>query len=123
MNRTMMKSKIHRATVTDSDLNYVGSVTIDPELLEAADMLEYEMVHVLDIDNGNRFETYTILGQPGSGEVCINGAAARLVHKGDKVIVVSYASYSEEELEGFSPRVVLVDEYNRRSQDPAEVGA
>jgi len=117
MNRTMMKSKIHRATITDSDLNYVGSITIDPDLLEAADILEHEHVHVLDIDNGARFETYTILGQRGSGEVCVNGAAARLVHSGDKVIVVSYASYSEEELESYAPVVVHVNEFNRQDQE------
>ena len=108
----MMKSKIHRATLTGSDLNYVGSITIDPDLLEAADILEHELVHVLDIDNGARFETYTIAGPRGSGEVQVNGAAARLVHEGDKVIVVSYASYDEAELEAYEPRVVHVDERN-----------
>ena len=113
MIRTMLKSKIHRATVTGSDLHYVGSITIDADLLEAADILEHELVHVLDIDNGNRFETYTIAGRRGSGEICINGAAARLVHKGDKVIVVSYAEYAEEELAGHQPRVVHVDAENR----------
>ena len=113
MNRTMLKSKIHRATVTGSDLHYVGSITLDADLLEAADILEHELVHVLDIDNGNRFETYTIAGTPGSGEVKVNGAAARLVHEGDKVIVVSYADYEEAELEGYEPRVVHVDADNR----------
>ena len=113
MNRTMLKSKIHRATVTGADLHYVGSITIDPDLLEAGDVREHELVHVLDIDNGERFETYTIAGERGSGEVTINGAAARLVHEGDKVIVVSYASYDEDEVEGHSPRVVHVDERNR----------
>ncbi len=112
MRRTMLKSKIHRATVTGSDLNYVGSITVDADLLEAADMLEHELVHVLDIDNGARFETYTIAGARGSGEVTINGAAARLVHSGDKVIVVSYASYDEAELERYEPRVVHVDAAN-----------
>ena len=112
MNRTMMKSKIHRATITDSDLNYVGSITIDPDLLEAADILEHELVHVLDIDNGARFETYTIAGAAGSGEVTVNGAAARLVHSGDTAIVVSYASYSEAELAGYEPRVVHVSADN-----------
>jgi aspartate 1-decarboxylase len=109
----MLKSKIHRATVTGSDLNYVGSITIDQDLLEAADILEHEKVHVLDIDNGARFETYTIAGARGTGEVKINGAAARLVHTGDKVIVVSYASYDEAELERYEPVVVHVDADNR----------
>ena len=109
----MLKSKIHRATVTGSDLNYVGSITVDTELLEAADIREHELVHVLDIDNGARFETYTIAGPRGSGEVQVNGAAARLVHTGDKVIVVSYASYEEAELESYEPRVVHVDAGNR----------
>jgi len=111
--RTMMKSKIHRATVTDADLNYVGSITIDPELLEAADILEHEQVAVVDVNNGQRFETYTILGERGSGEVKVNGAAARLVHHGDVVIVISYAQYSESELETYAPRVVHVDAENR----------
>ncbi|HVS29097.1 MAG TPA: aspartate 1-decarboxylase [Solirubrobacteraceae bacterium] len=113
MQRVMLKSKIHRATVTGSDLNYVGSITIDAELLEAADIREHEQVHVVDIDNGARFETYTIAGQRGSGELCINGAAARLVHHGDTVIVISYASYDEAELERHEPRVVHVTEGNR----------
>jgi aspartate 1-decarboxylase len=109
----MLKSKIHRATVTGSDLNYVGSITVDADLLEAADVLEHEKVHVLDIDNGARFETYTIAGERGSGEICINGAAARLVHTGDRVIVVSYADYDREELDSYEPVVVHVDERNR----------
>ena len=113
MRRTMLKSKVHRATVTASDLDYVGSITLDPDLLEAADILEHELVHVLDINNGNRFETYTIAGERGSRELCINGAAARLVHTGDKVIVVSYAEYEEAELAGYEPRVVHVDADNR----------
>ena len=112
MNRTMLKSKIHRARITGSDLHYVGSITVDAELLEAADILEHELVHVLDIDNGARFETYTIAGAPGSGEVKVNGAAARLVHSGDTVIVVSYASYSEVDLDGYEPRVVHVSADN-----------
>ncbi len=113
MRRTMLKSKLHRATVTGADLHYVGSITIDPELLEAGDILEHELVHVLDIDNGARFETYTIAGERGSGEVTINGAAARLVHTGDKVIVVSYAEYEEHELGARQPRVVHLTEDNR----------
>ncbi|MEA2126740.1 MAG: aspartate 1-decarboxylase [Solirubrobacteraceae bacterium] len=113
MIRTMLKSKIHRATVTASDLHYVGSITIDPELLEAADILEHEQVHVVDVDNGARFETYTIAGEPGSGEIKINGAAARLVHTGDTIIVISYAQYDRVELEHYEPRVVHVDRENR----------
>jgi aspartate 1-decarboxylase len=113
MRRTMFKSKIHRGRVTGSDLNYVGSITVDADLLDAADILEHELVHVLDIDNGARFETYTIAGERGSGDMCINGAAARLVHTGDRVIVVSYAEYDEEELKRYEPRVVHVDEDNR----------
>ena len=113
MRRTMLKSKVHRATVTGSELHYVGSITIDPDLLEAADILEHELVHVLDIDNGARLETYAIAGQRGSGEVTVNGAAARLVHSGDRVIVVSYAEYDEAELEGHQPKVVHVGAENR----------
>jgi len=113
MRRTMLKSKLHRATVTGSDLHYAGSITIDAELLEAADVLEHELVHVLDIDNGARFETYTIAGPGGSGEVTINGAAARLVHEGDKVIVISYAELDDAELRDYEPRVVHVDGRNR----------
>ncbi len=108
----MLKSKIHRVTITDSDLHYVGSITIDPDLLDAADILEHEQVQVLDIDNGSRFETYTIAGRRGSGEVKVNGAAARLVHAGDTAIVVSYASYDREELADYEPVVVHVDADN-----------
>lgn len=114
MQRTMLKSKIHRATVTDCDLHYVGSITIDPDLLEAADMLEYEQVHVVDIDNGARFETYTIAGARGSGEIKVNGAAARLVHRGDTIIVISYAHYDRAELEQYAPRVVHVEAQTNR---------
>ena len=113
MRRTMLKSKIHRATVTGSDLNYVGSITVDADLLEAADVLEHELVHVLDVDNGARFETYTIAGPRGSGEVTVNGAAARLVHTGDTVLVVSYAEYDEAELGRYEPKVVHVNADNR----------
>src|SRR3954451_6974397 len=113
MQRTMLKSKIHRATVTGSDLHYVGSITIDPELLRAADILEHEQVHVVDVGNGARFETYTIAGTPGSGEIQVNGAAARLVHHGDTVIVISYAQYDREALESYEPVVVHVDEHNQ----------
>jgi aspartate 1-decarboxylase len=121
MRRTMLKSKVHRATVTGSDLHYVGSITLDPDLLEAADIREHEQVHVLDIDNGNRFETYTLAGERGSGEVVINGAAARLVHAGDKVIVVSYAEYEASELERYEPKVVHVDGQNRIVDVDADV--
>ncbi|MGB2695477.1 MAG: aspartate 1-decarboxylase, partial [Dehalococcoidia bacterium] len=110
--RQMLKSKIHRATITDCNLHYAGSVTIDAELMREADLLPGELVHVLDIDNGARFETYTIEGQAGSREVCINGAAARLVQAGDKVIIVSYGLYDEQELRHQRPRVVHVDELN-----------
>jgi aspartate 1-decarboxylase len=113
MHRTMLKSKIHRATVTDADLHYVGSITVDPELLEAADILEHEQVAVVDVDNGARFETYTIAGERGSGEMKVNGAAARLVHHGDTIIVISYAQYDREELAEYEPRVVHVDHKNR----------
>jgi len=112
MHRTMLKSKIHRATVTDCDLHYVGSITIDPELLEAADLLEFEQVAVVDVDNGARFETYTIAGERGSREMRVNGAAARLVHRGDTIIVISYASYDRTEIAGYEPRVVHVDASN-----------
>ena len=105
MYRTMMKSKIHRATITGADLNYVGSITIDPRLME------HEQVHVLDVDNGARFETYVISGGPG--DIIVNGAAARLVHKGDRVIVISYAQYDAAEVEQYEPLVVHVDDANR----------
>ena len=113
MTRTMLKSKIHRATITDCDLHYVGSITIDPDLLEAADILEHEQVAVVDVDNGARFETYTIAGERGSGEMKVNGAAARLVHRGDTIIVISYAAYTREEMEHYEPRVVHVDRENQ----------
>jgi len=122
MHRTMLKSKIHRATVTDCDLHYVGSITIDPELLEAADILEHEQVHVVDVDNGARFETYTIPGDRGSGEMKVNGAAARLVHRGDTIIVISYGQYDRVEMETYEPRVVHVErETNRIIDVDAEV--
>jgi aspartate 1-decarboxylase len=111
--RTMLKSKIHRATVTDADLHYVGSITVDPDLLEAADILEHEQVAVVDVNNGARFETYTIAGERGSGEMKVNGAAARLVHRGDTIIVISYAQYAREEMEHYEPTVVHVDQQNR----------
>jgi aspartate 1-decarboxylase len=113
MRRRMMKSKIHRATVTDANLNYVGSITIDRELMDLADLLEYEQVAVVDINNGARLETYVIEGERGTGTVCLNGAAARLVQPGDKIIVISYADYEHAELDGFEPTVVHVDADNR----------
>jgi aspartate 1-decarboxylase len=111
MHRIMMKSKIHRATVTGADISYVGSITLDPALMELADLYEHEQVHVLDINNGARFVTYVIPGGPG--DVVLNGAAARLVHPGDLVIVISYAHYDEGELARYAPKVVHVDERNR----------
>lgn len=110
MFRTLLKSKIHRATVTGSDLNYVGSITIDADLLEVADIVEHEQVHVVDVNNGARFETYTIAGERGTGVMQINGAAARLVHTGDVVIVMSYAQYEREEVLEHQPVVVNIDE-------------
>jgi len=112
MMRTMLKSKIHRATVTDCDLHYVGSITIDPDLLEASGILEFEQVAVVDVDNGARFETYTIAGARGSREIKVNGAAARLVHRGETIIVISYAQYDERELAAYRPVVVHVDAEN-----------
>ena len=121
MNRTMLKSKIHRATVSDCDLHYVGSITVDPDLLEAADIMEFEQVAVVDVDNGARFETYTIAGERGSGAMKVNGAAARLVHRGDTIIVISYGSYDRAEMEDYEPRVVHVDSGNRIIDVDAEV--
>ena len=112
MQRTMLKSKIHRGTVTDCDLHYVGSITIDADLLEAADMLEHEQVHVVDVDNGARFVTYSLAGERGTGTMQVNGAAARLVQRGDTIIVFSYASYDEQDLTRYEPRVVHVDAAN-----------
>ncbi|MDQ1449404.1 MAG: aspartate 1-decarboxylase [Actinomycetota bacterium] len=111
MNRTMMKSKIHRATITGANLEYVGSITLDRTLMELADIREFEQVAVLDIDNGARFETYAMQGGPG--DVILNGAAARLVQPGDRVIVITYAVYDEAELATYAPRIVHVDEANR----------
>ena len=123
MIRTMMKSKIHRATVTQADLHYVGSVTVDLDLLDAANLLPGELVHIVDIDNGNRLETYTIAGERGSGVIGINGAAARLVHPGDLVILIAYAQLEDAEARTFVPDVVFVDADNRiigTGNDPAE---
>ncbi|MEZ7154955.1 aspartate 1-decarboxylase [Streptomyces sp. MAD19A] len=113
MFRNMLKSKIHRATVTQADLHYVGSLTLDPDLMEAADLLPNEQVHIVDINNGARLETYVIEGERGSGTVKINGAAARLVHEGDLVIIIGYGLVADEEARDVKPRVVFVDENNR----------
>ncbi|CAL9410032.1 aspartate 1-decarboxylase [Streptomyces sp. ICN988] len=125
MFRTMLKSKIHRATVTQADLNYVGSLTLDPDLMEAADLLPGELVHIVDINNGSRLETYVIEGDRGSGTVKINGAAARLVHEGDLVIIIGYGVVADAQARELKPRVVFVDEGNRileESDDPALAG-
>ncbi|MHA6762280.1 aspartate 1-decarboxylase [Streptacidiphilus sp. PAMC 29251] len=113
MFRTMLKSKIHRATVTQADLHYVGSVTVDQDLLDAADLLPGELVHIVDIDNGHRLETYTIAGERGSGIIGINGAAAHLVHPGDLVILIAYAQLTDAEARVYQPKVVFVDGGNR----------
>jgi len=113
MKRIMMKSKIHRATVTGSDLHYIGSITIDEELLRKADILAGEQVQVVNLNNGSRFVTYAITAPAGSGTMLLNGPAARLAHKGDLIIVISYAMVDEEELEGFKPRILVMDENNR----------
>lgn len=113
MLRTLMKSKLHRATVTGADLHYMGSITIDPDLMAAADLLDHEKVQVVDIDNGARLETYVIAGERGSGELCLNGAAARLVAPGDTVIVISYATYTDAEARAHVPTVVYCGEDNR----------
>ena len=112
MTLTMLKGKIHRAVVKQADLNYVGSITIDSELLEAAGILEYEMVQIVDVENGNRFETYTIAREKGSGMICLNGAAARQVAVGDHVIIMAYAQLSEQEAKEHKPYVVFTDEDN-----------
>lgn len=120
----MLKSKIHRATVTQADLHYVGSCTIDADLMDAADILEGEQIDIVDIDNGNRLTTYAITGERGTGIIGINGAAARLISPGDLVIIIGYAQYSAEELQHYQPHVVFVDESNQQmtlSADPADV--
>lgn len=113
MNITMLKGKIHRATVVQAELNYVGSITVDEDLLDAAGIFEYEKVQIVDIDNGSRFETYTIAGERGSGLICLNGAAARCVQVGDKIIIMSYADMNLEEVKSHKPKVVFVDEMNK----------
>ena len=116
MYRTMMKGKLHRATVTEANLNYVGSITIDEDLLEAVDMLPNEKVQIVNNNNGARFETYIIPGKRGSGVICLNGAAARLVQEGDKVIIISYGLVSEEKARTHQPRVAVLDEKNAITQ-------
>ena len=120
MRRTMCKSKIHRAILTGADLNYVGSLTVDRDLMDAADMRPYEQVHVVNVNNGNRLVTYIIEGARGSGTMQLNGAAARLGAPGDVVIVLTYAEYEDAELDGFEPTVVFVDARNRRVELPAQ---
>lgn len=112
----MLKGKIHRATVVQAELNYVGSITVDPVLMEAAGILEYEYVQIVDVENGNRFETYTIAGKPDSGMICLNGAAARQVSVGDHIIIMCYAQMTPEEARTHSPKVVFVDDKNKIAQ-------
>lgn len=112
----MLKGKIHRAVVTQAELNYVGSITVDPKLMAAAGILEYENVQIVDIENGSRFETYTIAGEPGSGMICLNGAAARQVLPGDHIIIMAYVQMTPEEEQNFRPKVVFVDEENKISK-------
>ncbi len=116
MNLTMLKGKIHRAVVRQAELNYVGSITIDTELMKAAGILEYEMVQIVDVENGNRFETYTIAGEAGSGMICLNGAAARQAQVGDHVIIMCYCSIDAEEAKTHKPKVVFVDDNNAISK-------
>ncbi|KOR25723.1 aspartate 1-decarboxylase [Clostridium sp. FAM 1755] len=116
MRITMLKSKIHRATVTEANLNYVGSITIDKNLMDKSNILEYEKVQIVDIDNGSRFETYVIAGEKGSGVICLNGAAARMVQKGDKVIIMSYCNLSIDEAKNFNPTVLFVNKNNSISE-------
>lgn len=116
MRVTMLKGKLHRATVTEADLNYVGSITVDRDLLEASGIYEYEKVHIVDINNGNRFETYTIAGEPGSGIICLNGAAARCVQTGDKIIIMAYAELEDEEVAAHKPKVVFLEDDNKIGQ-------
>ena len=113
MQRIMLKSKIHRVTVTDANLEYEGSVTIDETLMKEADIIPFEQVRIYNISNGNRFETYAIKGKKGSGTICLNGAAARKAHRGDLLIIATYVSIEEKELKGFTPKLVLVDDRNK----------
>jgi len=117
MNITMLYSKLHRATVTDANLNYVGSITIDRELLEVANMRIGQKVDIVNVNNGERFSTYAIPGERGKREICLNGAAARKVHKGDKIIIIAYASMSEKEADEYSPKIVILDDDNAIAQE------
>jgi aspartate 1-decarboxylase len=112
MERTLCKSKLHRVKITQAELYYEGSLTIDCTLMKAANILPFEKVQVVNVNNGNRFETYAITGEPGSGTICLNGAAARLGHVGDEIIIITYANFNENELQGYHPILVLVDEAN-----------
>ncbi len=116
MIRTMCKSKIHGASVTEANLQYTGSLTLDPLLMKTADLVPYEQVQVVNLNNGSRFETYCIEGTPGSGVVCLNGAAARLAVVGDKIIIISYAQVPDDDVESFTPKLVFLDEHNRIRQ-------
>jgi aspartate 1-decarboxylase len=122
MMRTMFKSKIHRATVTDANLNYVGSITIDRDLMDAAEIIENEKVQIVNNNNGARFETYVIPGERGSGVICLNGAAARLSHPGDVIIIISYGIFEDEEAKKLKPTAVIVDEKNRVKEIIKETG-
>lgn len=117
MNITMLYSKLHRATVTDANLNYVGSITIDQELLDAADMRVGQKIDIVNVNNGERFSTYIIPGQRGKREICLNGAAARKVHKGDKIIIIAYATMSAEEADTIKPKIVILDDDNGIAQE------
>jgi len=123
MRRFLLKSKIHRATVTQADLHYTGSVTIDRDLLEAADIVDHEQVEIYNISNGSRLTTYAITGEAGSGTICINGAAAHLVDQGDLVIIASYAEYDEREVAEHQPRIILLDGRNRIQRQPTSTDA
>ena len=123
MRRTLLKSKIHRATVTGAELHYEGSVTIDRNLLEAADILEFEQVQIYSVTSGERLTTYAIAGRPGGGEIRINGAAARKIREGEVIIIASYAEYTEDEVVRHEPKLIHVDAWNRRVDDPVPAGA
>ena len=116
MNITMLYSKLHRATVTDANLNYVGSITIDQDLLDAADMLVGQKIDIVNVNNGERFSTYIIPGERGKGDICLNGAAARKVHKGDKIIIIAYATMSREEAQSMKPKVIILEDDNSIAQ-------
>lgn len=117
MNITMLYSKLHRATVTDANLNYVGSITIDQNLIDAANMRVGQKIDIVNVNNGERFSTYIIPGARGKKEICLNGAAARKVHKGDKIIIIAYATMSEEEADSYQPKIVILDDDNEIAQE------